>query len=396
MLMRQHKAFYVRLAILFLITSTALLYYVAIKKETQYLKRHTKQNKVKISDKHQNSTVLNKIKTSPFRRKKLERYDGKIYRFGSGTEEIKIAAVLCGDRLNQTLVTLKSAQVFSKESLHFILVVDENNRETLKNKILKWPSNVLDRLSFEIHPVSFPEGSEGDEWKKLFKLCACQRLFLPSVLHHIDSLMYIDTDVLFMRPVEDLWHYFYKMNNSHIAALCPEHEDFATGWYNRFARHPYYEPLGVNSGVMLMNLTKMRAFQWEKYLAPIMKEYKLNIVWGDQDIINIIFHFHAEKLYILPCEWNYRPDHCMYSSVCKTAEKNGISVIHGNRGVFHNNKQPAFKAIYKAMSQYDLGEDIQVKLIEQVKSSLKETLNTNCGKHLFSIFSKMEHWIRNS
>lgn len=53
--------------------------------------------------------------------------------------------------------------------------------------------------------------------------------------------------------------------------------------------------IGVNSGVMLMNLTKMRAFQWEKYLAPIMKEYKLNIVWGDQDIINIIFHFHSGK-----------------------------------------------------------------------------------------------------
>lgn len=49
---------------------------------------------------------------------------------------------------------------------------------------------------------------------------------------------------------------------------------------------------GVNSGVMLMNLTRMRAFSWTSYVVPIYKEYKLKITWGDQDIINIIFHFH--------------------------------------------------------------------------------------------------------
>ncbi|XP_035215105.1 glucoside xylosyltransferase 1-like isoform X1 [Stegodyphus dumicola] len=254
-------------------------------------------------------------------------------------------------------------------------------------KLLQWPSAILERLSFEIHPINFPNGSEGDEWKKLFKLCACQRLFLPSILHHIDSLLYVDTDVLFLRPVEELWEHFYKMNSSHIAALCPEHEDFATGWYNRFARHPFYEPLGVNSGVMLMNLTRMRTFQWETYLPSIMKEYRLNIVWGDQDIINIIFHFHPEKLYLFPCEWNFRPDHCMYSNVCKTAEKNGIAIIHGNRGVFLNNKQPAFKAIFQAMLQYNLEDDPMLHFLEPVKLYLKQTVNTNCGKFLSTVIS---------
>lgn len=36
----------------------------------------------------------------------------------------------------------------------------------------------------------------------------------------------------------------------------------------------------------------MRAFSWTDYVVPIYKEYKLKITWGDQDIINIIFHFH--------------------------------------------------------------------------------------------------------
>lgn len=54
--------------------------------------------------------------------------------------------------------------------------------------------------------------------------------------------------------------------------------------------------IGVNSGVMLMNLTRMRQFGWEEYLAPIYKEFKLKITWGDQDIINIIFHYHPGRL----------------------------------------------------------------------------------------------------
>lgn len=80
-----------------------------------------------------------------------------------------------------------------------------------------------------------------------------------------------------------------------MAAMAKESEDYQSGWYNRFARHPYVEPLGVNSGVMLMNLTRMRKFGWQTYLQPIFNQYKLNIVWGDQDIINIIFHYHPGR-----------------------------------------------------------------------------------------------------
>ena len=38
-------------------------------------------------------------------------------------------------------------------------------------------------------------------------------------------------------------------------------------------------------------------------------------------------------------------------SVCKPAEENGVYVLHGNRGSFHTDKQPAFKAIYSSIKQ---------------------------------------------
>ena len=63
------------------------------------------------------------------------------------------------------------------------------------------------------------------------------------------------------------------------------------------------------------------------------------------------FILFTDQLYIFSCEWNYRPDHCMYMSICKPAEDTGVYVLHGCRRVWHEDKQPAFKAIYTAFKQ---------------------------------------------
>lgn len=102
---------------------------------------------------------------------------------------------------------------------------------------------------------------------------------------------------------------------------------------------------------MLMNFTKMREIKWEQQLLPIYEKYNLNLVFGDQDILNIYFHFHPEQLLLLPCEYNYRPDHCMYLDLCKSAV-DGIKIIHGNRGYFHKaENQPIFSQIYDSFQK---------------------------------------------
>lgn len=297
---------------------------------------------------------------------------------------INLAVVACGERLNETMVMLKSSTLLTQVPLHFVIVAEKNLIPQFGQMLEAWPKEVKQRITYEVLPITFPVDGNRGEWKQLFKPCAAQRLFLPSLLKNIDSLLYVDTDILFLVPVEEIWQHFSKMNSTQMAALTPEHEDYATGWYNRFAKHPYFEPLGVNSGVMLMNLTRMRRFGWREYVIPIHQKYKLKITWGDQDIINIIFHYHPDKLYIYPCRYNFRPDHCMYNSVCKSAEEDGVAVLHGNRGSFHNDKQIAFKAVYRAMEEFELGSDLR-HLWTKLQKYLKETEGTNCGKvhHMF-------------
>ena len=66
------------------------------------------------------------------------------------------------------------------------------------------------------------------------------------------------------------------------------------------------------------------------------------------------FFFVEERLYVNDCSWNYRPDHCMYGSNCKIAEANGAHILHGCRRVFHNEKEPAFRAIYNVFDKVGL------------------------------------------
>lgn len=79
------------------------------------------------------------------------------------------------------------------------------------------------------------------------------------ILKDVDSLLYVDTDVLFLRPMDDVWMLLKSFNQTQLAAMAPEHEVPKIGWYSRFARHPFFGVTGVNSGVMLMNLTRIRS-----------------------------------------------------------------------------------------------------------------------------------------
>uniref|UniRef100_A0A3Q3J2I1 UDP-D-xylose:beta-D-glucoside alpha-1,3-D-xylosyltransferase n=1 Tax=Monopterus albus TaxID=43700 RepID=A0A3Q3J2I1_MONAL len=301
-------------------------------------------------------------------------------------EFMHLAVVACGNRLDETLNMIKSALLFSLKKIKFHIFAEDPLAPQFKERLNQWPRSISGRFQYRIYPITFSVGN-ADEWKKLFKPCAAQRLFLPVILKDVDSLLYVDTDVLFLRAMDDIWSFLKSFNNTQLAAMAPEHEVPKIGWYSRFARHPFYGITGVNSGVMLMNLTRIRStmfknsmipsgLSWEDLLHPLYQKYKNHITWGDQDLLNIIFHYNPECLFIFPCQWNYRPDHCMYGSNCKEAEKEGVSILHGNRGVYHDDKQPAFKVVYDAIR----GDNMFQSLFYPIQTKFLDTVNTLCGR----------------
>uniref|UniRef100_UPI0037E9A55E glucoside xylosyltransferase 2 isoform X1 n=1 Tax=Semicossyphus pulcher TaxID=241346 RepID=UPI0037E9A55E len=305
-------------------------------------------------------------------------------------EVMHLAVVACGNRLDETLTMAKSALLFSLRRIRFHIFAEDPLAPQFKERLNQWPRSALAKFQYSIYPITFSVGN-ADEWKKLFKPCAAQRLFLPVILKEVDSLLYVDTDVLFLRPMDDIWSLLKSFNSTQLAAMAPEHEVPKIGWYSRFARHPFYGVTGVNSGVMLMNLTRIRStifknsmipsgLSWEDLLHPLYQKYKNHITWGDQDLLNIIFHYNPECLFMFPCQWNYRPDHCMYGSNCKGAEEEGVSILHGNRGVYHDDKQPAFKVVYDAIREFPFEDNMFQSLFYPIQTKFLDTVNTLCGR----------------
>ncbi|VDI52298.1 UDP-xylose:glucoside alpha-1,3-xylosyltransferase [Mytilus galloprovincialis] len=70
----------------------------------------------------------------------------------------------------------------------------------------------------------------------------------------------------------------------------------------------------------------------------------------------------------------------MYMSVCKDIDLNGVSVLHGNRRVMQNDKQPAFKAVYTAFKEHNFSSSIDEDLLKNLKKLLSKTSNTPCGR----------------
>ncbi|XP_043564291.1 glucoside xylosyltransferase 2 isoform X2 [Chiloscyllium plagiosum] len=219
-----------------------------------------------------------------------------------GEQWMHLAVVACGDRLEETMTMLKSVLLFTLNKIKFHIFAEDALQPKFETSIKAWPFSFRSQVDYNIYPITFLAGKP-QEWKKLFKPCAAQRLFLPMILRDVDSLLYVDTDVLFLRPIDDVWHFLNLFNSTQLAAMAPEHEIPRIGWYSRFAQHPYYGAAGVNSGVMLMNLTRIRnqlfknsmiptGLRWEELLYPLYHKYKNDITWGDQDLLNIIFHYN--------------------------------------------------------------------------------------------------------
>ncbi|CAN8028493.1 unnamed protein product, partial [Ixodes persulcatus] len=228
-----------------------------------------------------------------------------------------IVVVTCANGLELTMASLKSAVAFSRVPLRLILYADVENIKRLQDRIMQWPASALNRITYDLRLVMFPK-KDFETWKKLFVPCSTQRLFLPDMLPNEDAVLYVDADTLFLNPVEELWSVFENMNESHLMALTYEVEDVGTS-----------------------------CFDWVSRMAPLMEEYAGRIPWADNDLINILFSAHPDKLLMLTCRWGYRQDNCRFHDSCLGETP---AMLHANRKCFiAPERAPAFSAIHRVM-----------------------------------------------
>lgn len=281
-------------------------------------------------------------------------------------DNITIVMVTCESGLELTLTNLKSILAFSRASFRLIIYADAKNIDHLQERIMNFPDDILKRLKYDLRLVMFPK-KYFHKWKQLFAPCATQRLFLPDMLPKEEAVLYLDADILLLRPVEELWRIFHSMGPSHLIAQSYEIEDMDTNPYRHYGSVPYVKPYGVNAGVMPMNLTRMRNFNWGSRMEPLLEQYGSRLKWADQDIVNVIFNENPDKLYLMPCTWNFRRDNCEFHESCK-GEVPGL--LHANQKFFIRDDEPALRAAQLAMREYQLGTSLERNFIGRFEERL--------------------------
>jgi UDP-xylose:glucoside alpha-1,3-xylosyltransferase len=208
------------------------------------------------------------------------------------------------------------------------------------------------QLCYAVYRATFPTQNTVT-WTNLFHPCASQRLFLADALPHVRQIIYVDTDTIFLHPVAQLWTHFNAFSDENLSGLVREAEAEDQGGYRVFATHPYPPPAGLNSGVFLMHLDRLRRIPWMCMMSRILEVYAKDIKYGDQDILNIFFYYQPKAFYTLPCSFNYRTDNCPYS--CTDVPQNGVAILHASRGMLRRDSEiHPFKSVVQVIASSDI------------------------------------------
>lgn len=90
----------------------------------------------------------------------------------------------------------------------------------ITNITRSWPIVFRQRIVFgEYKKIFYPPGTE--KMRNFFRPCATERLFLAQAYEDKDSLVFLDTDTLFLRPPEDLSCQVENFAREEIMGIAP-------------------------------------------------------------------------------------------------------------------------------------------------------------------------------
>lgn len=152
----------------------------------------------------------------------------------------------------------------------------------------------------DVNKLSLPENLYSGRYPK----SAFSRLFAYRLLPNtIRRVLYLDCDIIVDGSLMDLYN--HPMDNKIILAV----KDCVS--------KAYKEKIGINSddvyintGVMVMDLERMRGFPMEEKIGEFVAKYASAMNYADQEIINGIFQ---GEFGILPPEWNVMTQFNQYS-----------------------------------------------------------------------------------
>ncbi|GJD10757.1 Glycosyltransferase-like protein LARGE2 [Galdieria sulphuraria] len=232
---------------------------------------------------------------------------------------------------------------------HFHLISDKKGLNAAKNWYTLWNSacavwNIYDiessKLSKALDQFHSLTGGKMRTAVHYHGKEALWKLLLPSFLQS-DNLLVLDTDMIILRDVLELWHRWRLTRQSvHLGMPCMSRDN---SWLYPLWREIFPEngTLHCMSGTLLMRPRKMRQENWINVVASstnkILEDFPgWTAISADQDIFNLVAKSIPEKVTNIGCEWN-----CYYTWFAKflSANEMPISCSHRRCAILHYNNR---------------------------------------------------------
>ena len=172
----------------------------------------------------------------------------------------------------------------TRGKIHFI-VLAPNLSEENKQKIATVCGD--NELSIVNTSVKLDNFSNVEIKCNHISLSACSRFFIPQLDFPYEKGVYLDCDIVVNGDIKELFD--IDLGDNYAAAL----DDFVSSKYAaKFGSTRYF-----NSGVLLLNISKIRKDNLTEILVGKLNELKHCIRYVDQDILNLVF---GKKVLFLP------------------------------------------------------------------------------------------------
>lgn len=273
-------------------------------------------------------------------------------------EVIQVAIVCAGYNSSRSVVTLiKSLLFYRKNRLHFHFIADSTAQLILQTLFNSWMVPAVD-VSFYLADNIQSEVA----WipnKHYSGVYGLMKLTLPKLLPDtLDKVIVLDTDVTFATDISELWKLFQKFDGKQAVGLVENQSDWYLGrlWKN----HRPWPALGrgFNTGVILLDLAKLRLMNWMQMWWMIAKrelDTMLSTQLADQDIFNAVLKEKPDIIYRLACKWNVQLSDNTRSELCYS-EVTDLKVIHWNspkKLKVKNKHVEFFRNLYLTFLEYD-------------------------------------------
>ncbi|MGB4653861.1 MAG: glycosyltransferase family 8 protein [Bacteroidales bacterium] len=204
-------------------------------------------------------------------------------------------------------VALKSIIInASKKRNYKVIIIQENVSDTNQRKLLS-----LANENFDIEIISMGKSLENITDRSenrlrcdYFTMTIFFRLFIPEMFPEYDKCLYLDSDIVVPGDISEL--YDTDVQNYLIAA-CPDYSSSDVppliNWMENAVgvdRHKY-----VNSGILVMNLKKLREVKLEEHFMHLLNTYHFDCIAPDQDYLNAMC---KGQIFFLDESWDVMPN----------------------------------------------------------------------------------------